>query len=74
MIPCKDNGSLTCYSHDGKLKSRWNTDKEAIEAAKIINNKYPKPNTKLVAYKCSHCGYYHLTTRLKTQKKWQQLN
>lgn len=65
MIKCANIGSLSCFSRDGKLKSRWRTDKEAINAAKFLNEKYQSNDTKLVAYKCNHCGYFHLTTKVK---------
>lgn len=68
MFKCVDNGKDTCYSKSGEPKSRWSTDKEAIEKAKRLNEKFYDPDTKLVAYKCSHCHYYHLT-RKKRRKR-----
>jgi hypothetical protein len=68
MIKCVDNGLLTCISRDGKPKSRWLTSDEAIENAKYLNKKYDNPNSKLVAYKCTHCSHYHLTTKFKKIK------
>lgn len=62
MIKCKNNGALTCISKSGKPKDRWITDSEAIANAKRVNKKYPSELTKQVAYKCSHCNHYHLTT------------
>lgn len=69
MIKCKDNGIYTCISKQGKNKSRWDTDKEAIDYAKYLNEKYPLPDTKLVAYKCTHCHFFHLTSVKKNKKK-----
>lgn len=68
MIKCINNGKYTCISKEGKEKSRWGTDKEVIEKAKYLNVKYPVDTTKLVGYKCSNCGFYHLTTVLKKKK------
>lgn len=68
MIKCVDKGLFTCLSRDGKPKSRWATSEEAINNAKYINTKYPSDNKKLVAYKCTHCNYYHLTTKYKKTK------
>jgi hypothetical protein len=66
MIKCKDNGSLTCFSKSGKLKSRWDTQGEAIDQAKYLNKKFHKEDEfKLVAYKCTNCHKYHLTTTKK---------
>lgn len=62
MIKGKDYGKFSCVSRSGKPKSRWDTDTEAIANAKYINETYPEEGTKLVAYKCSHCFKYHLTT------------
>jgi hypothetical protein len=68
MIKCVDNGLLTCISRDGKPKSRWLTSDEAIKNAKYLNKKYANDNSKLVAYKCTHCNHYHLTTKFKKIK------
>lgn len=68
MIKCKDYGVFTCIGGSGKPKRAWNTQNEAIENAKYMNAKYPKEGAKLVAYKCTHCGSYHLTTVLKKYK------
>lgn len=68
MIKCKDNGVMTCVSKNGNAKSRWKTDTEAINNAKYLNEKYPSEQTKLVAYKCTNCHHYHLTTRPKRQR------
>lgn len=64
-----ENSNRSCYAKNGNLKSRWKTDKEAIENAKYINTKYPKDRTKLVAYKCPVCHHYHLTTKKKRIRK-----
>lgn len=69
MIKCKDNGNLTCVSKSGKPKNRWKTDTEAIDKAKYLNTRYTKEDTKLVAYKCTNCHHYHLTTRPKRKRK-----
>ena len=70
MIKCKDNGSYTCITRNGKPKSRWDTAALVIENAKYLNEKYPSKTTKLVGYKCSNCGYYHLTTVEINKKKY----
>lgn len=62
MIKGKDYGEFSCISRNGAPKSRWDTQDEAIANAKYINNKYPQDGTKLVAYKCTHCYQYHLTS------------
>lgn len=69
MIKCKDNGSMTCVSKAGRPKNRWKTSDEVIAKAKYLNEKYPKKDTKLVGYKCSHCHHYHLTTNKKRIRK-----
>ena len=68
MIKCVDNGLLTCFSRDGKPKSRWSSSDEAKEHAKYINKSNANDNSKLVAYKCTHCNHYHLTTKFKKVK------
>lgn len=66
MIKCVDKGEFTCISRNGIPKKSYDTDNAAIAAAKIVNGKDPKPDTKLVAYKCCHCQKYHLlTTKIK---------
>lgn len=68
MIKCIDKGIWTCISREGKPKKSFIDDKSAISAAKIINEKDPKPDTKLVAYKCSNCSNYHLLTVKKRKR------
>lgn len=68
MIKCVDKGIWTCISREGKPKKSFIDDKSAISAAKIVNEKDPKPDTKLVAYKCSNCGNYHLLTVKKRRR------
>ena len=68
MIKCVDKGLFTCLSRDGKPQSRWLTSDEAIENAKYLNKKWVNENSKLVAYKCTHCNHYHLTTKFKKIK------
>ena len=65
MIKCVDNGIMTCISKNGNPKNRYRSADLAIRAAKISNDKYSNGLTKLVAYKCTHCHYYHLTTKSK---------
>ncbi len=62
MIKCQDNGIWTCISRMGVPKKSYLSDRDAISAAKIVNKKDPKPYTKLVAYKCTHCNQFHLLT------------
>ena len=69
MVKCIDKGAYTCISKHGKKKHRYDTSEEAITAAKIINDKNNDTVTKLVAYKCSHCFGYHLTTHFKRIRK-----
>lgn len=68
MIKCTNKGIWTCISRQGKPKKGFEDDKSAISAAKIINKKDPKPDTKLVAYKCSNCSKYHLLTVKKRKR------
>lgn len=69
MIKCVDKGALTCVAKSGKPKNRWKTDKEAIKNAKYINeNKLQDEDYKLVAYKCTHCHHYHLTSKSKRKR------
>jgi hypothetical protein len=65
MIKCTDKGIWTCISRSGIPKKSYDTDNAAISAAKIVNLKDPKPDTKLVAYKCTHCQKYHLLSVMK---------
>jgi len=65
MIKCKDSGRFTCIGRSGKPKISYTTADFAINAAKMINRKNSEAVTKLVAYKCTHCHKYHLTSKLK---------
>lgn len=61
-------GSQSCIFIQGIIsrpKKKYGSDKEAITAAKIQND---KPNTihKYVAYKCHKCGFFHIG---KTKKE-----
>jgi hypothetical protein len=69
MIKCTDKGKWTCIGRNGKPKKSYKTDNGAIMAAKIVNEKDPKTETKLVAYKCTHCQLYHLLTVPKRKRK-----
>ena len=69
MQKCIDFGKFTCVNHSGLQKKKYKTDKIAIATAKLINNRENNPYTKLVAYKCSYCNEYHLTTHLKRIRK-----
>jgi hypothetical protein len=69
MIKCTDKGVWTCIGRSGVPKKSYTTSDAAISAAKIVNNLDPKPKTKLVAYKCTHCNQYHLLTVKKKEKK-----
>lgn len=57
------NGHTTWYMVGGEWierpKNAFDTDKEAIERARIMNL-YPKTIHKVVAYKCSVCGKWHV--------------
>lgn len=68
MVKCHDKGKWTCISGLGVPKKAYTTDTAAISAAKLVNEHDPKPTTKLVAYKCTHCHKYHLMTVKKKQK------
>ncbi len=68
MIKCVDKGRWTCISRSGVPKKCYPDSDTAISAARIVNEKDPKPNTKLVAYKCTHCNQYHLLTVNKKEK------
>ena len=63
MIKCVDKGIYTCISRSGIPKKKYTSDNDAIYAAKFQNIKFPNSHQKLVAYKCSHCFCYHLTTK-----------
>jgi hypothetical protein len=60
MIKCTDKGKWTCISRTGTPKKSYSTSDSAIQAAKLVNESNKNLNTKLVAYKCSHCYQYHL--------------
>ena len=68
MIKCHDKGIWTCIGKSGKPKKSYPTSDAAISAAKLVNEHDPKPDTKLVAYKCTHCSNYHLLTVKKKLK------
>lgn len=68
MIKCVDKGRWTCIGRTGIAKKAYPDANTAISAAKIVNEEDPKPNTKLVAYKCTHCNQYHLLTVKKKEK------
>lgn len=70
MIKCKNNGKFTCIGKNGKPKNRYETADLAILSAKRINTKYPDNPTKLVSYKCSHCHFYHLTSKPKRVRNY----
>jgi hypothetical protein len=73
MIKCTDKGKWTCVGRNGVPKKSFPDDKSAINSAKIINEKYPQPDSKKVAYKCSHCGKYHLlTVKKKKNRIWKE--
>lgn len=63
MIKGADNKG--CFSKYLKPKKRYSTSDAAIEKAKELNAKSGKINSKLVAYKCTSCHQYHLTTVFK---------
>jgi len=58
------NGGHTCTSRSGKLKKKFDTDKDAIEHAKYWNDINNYEDRKLVAYKCPKCFYYHVFSKL----------
>jgi len=62
MIKCTDKGRWTCISKLGVPKKTYSDADSAISAAKIVNKVDPKPESKLVAYKCTNCHKYHLLT------------
>lgn len=68
MIKCVDKGRWTCIGRSGIPKKSYPDSDKAINAAKLVNNLDPKPGTKLVAYKCTHCHQYHLLTVKKKEK------
>jgi len=69
MKPCEHNGRYTCISRNGVPKKSYDTDKQAINTAKILNENNLDSVTKLVAYKCSYCGKFHLTSHFKRIRK-----
>lgn len=68
MLKVNHKSTRSCFTKDGKLKSRWPNNKEAIKAAKHLNQKFPNKDTKLVAYKCHECHYFHLTRKPKGKR------
>jgi hypothetical protein len=62
MIKCVDKGMWTCVSKSGAPKKSYDTADAVISAAKLVNEHDPKPDTKLIGYKCTHCHKYHLLT------------
>ena len=68
MIKCVDKGRWTCIGRTGVPKKSYPDAERAISAAKLVNSSDPKPDTKLVAYKCTHCNKYHLLTVKKKNK------
>jgi hypothetical protein len=48
-------------------KVKWDTLTLAEVNAEYLNKTYPKKDSKLVAYKCEQCDYYHLTTKYKDE-------
>jgi len=62
MVTIPKEVTSQCYKTiQGNLiyKTKLKTDMEAINEAKRLNNK-PQIFHKVVAYKCSICGYYHV--------------
>ena len=70
MIKSKDYGKYNCINKRGNYKNRYDSAEIAISTAKFVNQKNPNSPTKLVAYKCSHCHYYHLTSKPKRIRKY----
>jgi hypothetical protein len=56
-----------CISTNKTPKVRWETLTLAQVNAEYLNKTYPKKDTKLVAYRCEQCDYYHLTTKYKDE-------
>lgn len=59
---CEKRGNRSHYKIiNGELtpKQGYNTEKEAIEMARFLNSK-PNVIHKMVAYKCSLCGKWHI--------------
>jgi hypothetical protein len=63
MIKCQDKNKFNCFSRDFKLKVKYPDSDAAINKAKELNKANKNLYTKLVAYKCNECNYYHLTTK-----------
>lgn len=43
-----------------KQKHSYNTMEEAVEKANLYMARHPKEKIPMVAYKCAHCGKYHI--------------
>lgn len=68
MIKCTHKGIWTCIGRSGIPKKSFQTDVDAINAAKKINQSNPDLDTKLVAYKCTQCQKYHLLSVNKRKR------
>ena len=75
MVTIPKSRTTQCYREIGgviKYKKKHKTDKEAIEEAKLLNNK-PTQIHKVVAYKCAICGSYHVGKSLKELEKKENI-
>jgi len=71
MVTIPKHITQQCYKtigNDIRYKKKLISDKLAIKEAKRLNNK-PNQIHKVIAYKCSICGYYHVGKSHKELKK-----
>ena len=52
--------SGTCKTKDGTPLKSYESEAEAKEAVKFVKNKYKNEQ---VSYKCSNCGFWHLSPK-----------
>lgn len=70
---CRDYGGLFCYNKTmlpvcpKDKKVSYETDENAWLSAFEVWKKYDHEQR---PYLCVHCGYYHLTTGIKTIPNW----
>jgi len=73
MIKCIGKSKFNCISRDFKQKVKYANADAAINKAKELNEAKKDPFTKLVAYKCNQCNFYHLTTtQIRDRRRWNQ--
>lgn len=75
MVTIPKENTNQCYKTIGETKvykHKLNTDIEAINEAKRLNDK-PNMIHKVIAYKCSICGSYHVGKSFKLLDKTKNI-